>query len=99
MQTLLLRDGDALRFGPSQEAGLPELDFQIRPMPQLQQLLRGASLGMAAIAIAGLGLPWTDALLHVVAALVAPISSQSEPRRAGFHASSSSSSSSASKSS
>jgi membrane peptidoglycan carboxypeptidase len=56
VQTLLLRDGDALRFGPSQEAGLPELDFQIRPMPQLQQLLRGASLGMAAIAIAGLGL-------------------------------------------
>jgi membrane peptidoglycan carboxypeptidase len=56
VQTLLLRDGDALRFGPSQEAGLPELDFQIRPMPQLQQLLRGASLGIAAIAIAGLGL-------------------------------------------
>jgi len=56
VQTLLLRDGDALRFGPSQEAGLPELDFQIRPMPQLQKLLRGASLGVAAIAIAGLGL-------------------------------------------
>ena len=24
-QQLLLRDGDSLRFGPSQEAGLPEL--------------------------------------------------------------------------
>ncbi|MEX0587860.1 MAG: transglycosylase domain-containing protein, partial [Cyanobium sp.] len=56
VQQLLLRDGDGLRFGPSQEAGLPELDFQIRPMPQLQRLLRGASLALAAVAISGLGL-------------------------------------------
>ena len=56
VQQLLLRDGDSLRFGPSQEAGLPELDFQIRPLPQLQRLLRGASLAMAVVAVGGLGL-------------------------------------------
>lgn len=53
---LLLRDGDSLRFGPSQEAGLPELGFQIRPLPQLQRLLRGASLVVAAVAVGGIGL-------------------------------------------
>ena len=53
---LLLRDGDCLRFGPSQEAGLPELDFQIRPLPRLQRLLRGASLALAAVAFGGLSL-------------------------------------------
>jgi membrane peptidoglycan carboxypeptidase len=56
VQQLLLRDGDSLRFGPTQEAGLPELDFQIRPLPQLQRLLRGASLVLAAVAVGGLGL-------------------------------------------
>jgi membrane peptidoglycan carboxypeptidase len=56
VQQLLLRDGDSLRFGPSQEAGLPELDFQIRPLPQLQRLLRTTSLAMAAVAVGGLGL-------------------------------------------
>ena len=53
---LLLRDGDCLRFGPSQDAGLPELDFQIRPLPRLQRLLRGASLALAAVAFGGLSL-------------------------------------------
>ena len=47
VQQLLLRDGDSLRFGPSQEAGLPELDFQIRPLPQMQRLLRATSLMLA----------------------------------------------------
>lgn len=56
VQHLLLRDGDSLRFGPSQEAGLPELDFQIRPLPQLQRLLRATSFLLAAAAIGGLGL-------------------------------------------
>lgn len=53
---LLLRDGDSLRFGPSQEAGLPELDFQIRPLPKLQRFLRSASLVLAGVAVAGLSL-------------------------------------------
>ncbi|WP_094559579.1 transglycosylase domain-containing protein [Synechococcus sp. 8F6] len=56
VRQLLLRDGDSLRFGPSQEAGLPELDFQIRPLPQLQRLLRGVSWALAGMAIGGLGL-------------------------------------------
>jgi penicillin-binding protein 1A len=56
VQQLLLRDGDSLRFGPSQEAGLPELDFQIRPLPQLQRLLRGTSLALATLALGGVGL-------------------------------------------
>ena len=56
VQQLLLRDGDSLRFGPSQEAGLPELDFQIRPLPRLQRMLRGASLVLAGVAVGGLGL-------------------------------------------
>ena len=66
IQQLLLRDGDALRFGPSQEAGLPELDFQIRPMPQLQRLLRGAALALSAVALTGVG-------LLAVSSLQAPI--------------------------
>jgi len=53
---LLLRDGDSLRFGPSQEAGLPELDFRIRPMPRLQRLLRGAGLALICLAAGGFGL-------------------------------------------
>ncbi|MDA1245843.1 MAG: transglycosylase domain-containing protein [Cyanobacteria bacterium] len=56
VQQLLLRNGDSLRFGPSQEAGLPELDFQIRPLPQLQRLLRLISLILAAAALGGFGL-------------------------------------------
>ncbi|MCP9882202.1 transglycosylase domain-containing protein [Cyanobium sp. Alchichica 3B3-8F6] len=56
VRQLLLRDGDSLRFGPSQEAGLPELDFQIRPLPQLQRLLRGVSWALAGMATGGLGL-------------------------------------------
>jgi membrane peptidoglycan carboxypeptidase len=56
VQQLLLGHGDRLRFGPDQESGVPELTVQIRPRPQLHRLLRGASLGLATIAIAGLGL-------------------------------------------
>lgn len=56
VQQLLLRDGDSLRFGPSQESGLPELDFRIRPLPQLQRLLRAGSLVLAAVAVGGLSL-------------------------------------------
>ena len=51
---LLLGDGDNVRFGPSQQAGLPELDFQIRPMPRLHKLGRSASLGLATLAASGL---------------------------------------------
>ena len=66
VQQLLLRDGDSLRFGPSQEAGLPELDFQVRPLPQLQRLLRAMSLMLGAAALGGLG-------LQVISGLQVPI--------------------------
>lgn len=54
VKELLLRDGDSVRFGPSQQAGLPELEFQIRPMPQWQGAIRSASLVVAGIAGSGL---------------------------------------------
>ncbi|MEX1317875.1 MAG: transglycosylase domain-containing protein [Synechococcaceae cyanobacterium] len=56
---LLLSDGDTVRFGPSQQAGLPELEFQQRPQPRLVKVVRGVSLalgGLAAIGLATLGL-------------------------------------------
>jgi len=54
IRQLLLSDGDNVRFGPSQQAGLPELDFQIRPIPKLHKLVRSASLGLATVAASGL---------------------------------------------
>ncbi len=54
VQQLLLADGDRVRFGPSQQAGLPELEFQRRPAPQLQRLTRGLTAGLATIAGGGL---------------------------------------------
>lgn len=56
MQELLLADGDVVRFGPSQEPGLPELSFHRQPPPRLGLVARGLSLGLAAIAAGGLGL-------------------------------------------
>ncbi|MCP9808874.1 transglycosylase domain-containing protein [Cyanobium sp. HWJ4-Hawea] len=54
VRDLLLCDGDSVRFGPSQQGGLPELEFQIRPMPQWQRAIRTASLVGAGIAGSGL---------------------------------------------
>lgn len=54
VQQLLLADGDRVRFGPSQQAGLPELEFQRRPAPKLQRLNRGITAGLAGVAGAGL---------------------------------------------
>lgn len=54
VQQVLLTDGDRVRFGPSQQAGLPELEFQRRPAPKLQRLSRGVTAGLAAIAGGGL---------------------------------------------
>lgn len=56
IQQLLLRDGDTVRFGPTHQPGLPELDFQRRPQPRSQRLLRGLALGLAAVASGGLAL-------------------------------------------
>lgn len=56
VQELLLADGDVVRFGPSQEPGLPELSFHRQPPPRLGLVARGLSLGLAAIAAGGLGL-------------------------------------------
>ncbi len=54
VRELLLSDGDSVRFGPSQQAGLPELEFQQRPRPRLAELVRGTSLGLAGLAAIGL---------------------------------------------
>ncbi|MFO7630146.1 MAG: transglycosylase domain-containing protein [Prochlorococcaceae cyanobacterium] len=54
LQELLLRDGDAVRLGPGEQAGLPELQFLMRPPEPLQGLRRGGSLALASAA--GLGL-------------------------------------------
>jgi penicillin-binding protein 1A len=54
VQELLLNDGDTVRFGPSHQAGVPELLFQRRPQPRLHRALRLTSLGLAAIAATGL---------------------------------------------
>ncbi|MFM7548208.1 MAG: transglycosylase domain-containing protein [Cyanobacteriota bacterium] len=54
VQSLVLRDGDRVRFGPIQQPGLPELEFQRRPRPRLQRLARGSSAALAAITGAGL---------------------------------------------
>ncbi len=54
VRELLLNDGDTVRFGPSHQAGVPELLFQRRPQPRLRRALRLASLGFAAIAATGL---------------------------------------------
>lgn len=54
VRELLLNDGDTVRFGPSHQAGVPELLFQRRPQPRLRRALRLASLGLAAIAATGL---------------------------------------------
>ncbi len=54
VQALLLADGDRVRFGPSQQAGLPELDFQRRPAPKLQRIGRGLSAVVATLAGGGL---------------------------------------------
>lgn len=56
VQELLLADGDVVRFGPSQEPGLPELSFHRQPPPRLGLVARGVSLALAAIAAGGLGL-------------------------------------------
>lgn len=54
VRALMLADGDRVRFGPSQQPGLPELEFQRRPRPQIQRGLRALSAGLAGLAGAGL---------------------------------------------
>jgi len=53
VRELLLVDGDCVRFGPSHLGGLPELDVQIRPLPQWHRLARTGSLILAGIAAGG----------------------------------------------
>ena len=54
VQQVLLADGDRVHFGPNQQAGLPELEFQRRPAPKLHRLSRGVTAGLATIAGGGL---------------------------------------------
>ncbi|MEO1001654.1 MAG: transglycosylase domain-containing protein [Cyanobacteria bacterium J06638_7] len=54
VQELLLSDGDSVRFGPSQQAGLPELEFQQRARPRLVKVVRGMTLGLVALATIGI---------------------------------------------
>ena len=56
VQELLLADGDVVRFGPSQEPGLPELSFHCQPPQRLGLVTRGLGLALAALAAGGLGL-------------------------------------------
>jgi membrane peptidoglycan carboxypeptidase len=56
VQQLMLRDGDTVRFGPSHQPGLPELEFQQRPRPQLERIVRGASLALAGLTAGGVAL-------------------------------------------
>ena len=66
IRALTLRDGDNVRFGPSQQAGLPEITFLERPQPRWQRLL---SLGGVALA-GGVG---AGLLLLLLAVLQVPI--------------------------
>ncbi|MEI6828428.1 MAG: transglycosylase domain-containing protein [Synechococcaceae cyanobacterium ELA445] len=56
IQELLLGDGDVVRFGPSQEPGLPEICFRLRPSPQLPKLGRALALALGVVAAGGLSL-------------------------------------------
>jgi penicillin-binding protein 1A len=49
IQQLVLRHGDQVRFGPEEEGGLPELDFQRLSTPRLQRHLQRAGLTLAAL--------------------------------------------------
>jgi len=73
IRQLLLRDGDALRFGPPSEPGLPELVFQSRSRPRLLRLAASASLAAAAAAIAGVGLLGLSLLRVPVRGSLAPV--------------------------
>jgi membrane peptidoglycan carboxypeptidase len=66
VQELLLRDGDTVRFGPSHQAGLPEITFLRRPRPRLQRVAHGAGLALAGATAGGL-------LLLVLSAVQMPI--------------------------
>jgi len=73
VRQLLLRDGDALRFGPPSEPGLPELVFQSRSSPRLLRLAASASLAAAAVAITGVGLLGLSLLQVPVRGSLAPV--------------------------
>jgi penicillin-binding protein 1A len=49
IQNLVLRHGDQVRFGPEEEGGLPDLDFQRLSNPRLQRNLQRAGLTLAAL--------------------------------------------------
>jgi len=54
VKELLLKDGDRVRFGPEDRAGIPELEFHGRGPGRAERLLRLGSLGLAALAAIGL---------------------------------------------
>lgn len=54
IRALVLRDGDSVRFGPSQQGGLPELSFLERPRPRWQRPLGLCGAALAAVAGSGL---------------------------------------------
>ena len=53
VRQLLLRDGDAVRFGPNQEGGLPELTLETPRWPSQNRWRRLAAAGLAGSALAG----------------------------------------------
>jgi membrane peptidoglycan carboxypeptidase len=73
IRELLLRDGDAVRFGPATEPGLPELVFQRRPVPRLPSLGRGAVAVAATMAAAGTFLLGLSVLQVPVRGSLAPV--------------------------
>ena len=73
IRQLLLCDGDAVRFGPASEPGLPELVFQRRPIPRLPSLARAAVAAAAAVATAGTLLLSLSVLQVPVRGSLAPV--------------------------
>ena len=73
IRQLVLRDGDAVRFGPATEPGLPELVFQRRPLPRLPALARLGVATAAAVAAVGSLLLGLSALQVPVRGSLAPV--------------------------
>lgn len=54
VQELLLADGDRVRFGPPQQAAVPELEFHCSHHPGRRRLMRGVTLALGGLALTGL---------------------------------------------
>ena len=74
IRSLLLADGDRVRFGPADQEDLPEITFHQEAPPGRQRLLRGLVLGLTGLGGAGV-------LLLLVALVQVPIRGQLTPLR------------------